>query len=91
VDTDTRGELDTSEKNKQFVMILMRLVWAVHEANMGQIRTTCSISVGKHKGKKHVEHLVINGKITLKWIIKKGVKVQIGFTWLMLGSSGKLL
>jgi hypothetical protein len=73
-------------------MMNQRLVWVVHEVSMGQIRTACSISVGKHKGKKHVEHLVVDGRITLKWIIKKeGVKVQIGFTWFMLGSSGKLL
>jgi hypothetical protein len=45
----------------------------------------------KRKGKKHVELLVVGGRITLKSIIKKeGVKVHIGFTWLMLGSSGKL-
>lgn len=29
-----------------------RLVWAVHEVNMGQIRTACRISVGKHKGEE---------------------------------------
>ena len=47
---------------------------------------------GNLKEEDHLEDLVIDGKIILKFNFKKwGGKVWTGFTWLRRGTSGELL
>jgi hypothetical protein len=44
-----------------------------------------------HKGRDHLGKLRVYGKIPMKWIImKQGVKVWTGFSWLRRGFSGVL-
>jgi hypothetical protein len=44
------------------------------------------------KGRDHLECLGINGRIILEWILGKyGSKAWTGFTFLRMGTSGRLL
>jgi hypothetical protein len=50
------------------------------------------ISVGKPKGERPYGDLGTDERIILKWILKKqDGKIWIGFVWLRIGSSGRLL
>jgi hypothetical protein len=44
--------------------------WAGHVARMGK-RNAYRILVGKPEGKDHQEDLDVDGRITLKWILRK--------------------
>jgi hypothetical protein len=35
------------------------------------MRNVCEILVGKLKGKDHVEDLIIDGRLIIKWFLKK--------------------
>jgi hypothetical protein len=49
---------------------------------MGEMRTGHKILVRKQKGRDHIENQDMDGRTTLKWILKKlGVRVWTGFTW----------
>jgi hypothetical protein len=44
------------------------------------------------RGRDHVRDLGVDGRIILKWILKKcGVKVWTGLIWLRIGTGGGLL
>jgi hypothetical protein len=50
---------------------------------MGQMRNSHRISVGNAKRRNLLGHLDEDGRIILKWILRKlGVRVWSGFVWL---------
>jgi hypothetical protein len=53
--------------------------WAGHVARMGEMRNSYKILVGYVKGRDHSEDSGVDGKV---WI---------GFIWLRIGTSGRLL
>jgi hypothetical protein len=44
-----------------------RMGWSGHVARMGEMRNS-HILFGKPEGRDHLQHLGLNGKITLEWI-----------------------
>jgi hypothetical protein len=59
---------------------------------MGQIRNEYKIWLESLKGRDHPEDLDIDGRIILKWNLRKlGWRVWIGFIWLRIRTSGRLL
>jgi hypothetical protein len=58
----------------------------------GEMRNTCKILVAKPEGKRPPGRPKRNGKILLKWIMRKyGGKVWNGYIWLRTGTNGELL
>jgi len=48
--------------------------------------------LGNLKERDHLEHLSIDGRIILKWILKKyDVSIQTGYVWHSIETSGGLL
>jgi hypothetical protein len=46
----------------------------------------------KLKGRGQATYLSLDGKIILEWVLRnQGGKMWIGFIWLMIGTSGRLL
>jgi hypothetical protein len=44
------------------------------------------------KGRNHLGDVSVNGRIILKFILRKcGVRLWAGFMWLRVGSSGRVL
>jgi hypothetical protein len=54
--------------------------------------TNAYISVGKPEAEATCETYAANGRIKLRWSVKKqGVRMWTGFKWLRIGCSGQLL
>jgi hypothetical protein len=50
-----------------------------------KMKIACEIVAGKSKDTWHLAHLSIDGRILLKWVLKKKrVRLKIGFIWLRL-------
>jgi hypothetical protein len=74
------------------VMKSRRLKWAGHVARMGEKRGAYRVLVGKPEGKNHLENPGVDGKIILKWIIKKwDGQARTGLICLRRGAGGGLL
>jgi sorting nexin-29 len=69
-----------------------RMRWAGHVARMGEERWLQGFRLGSPKGRDHWEDLAVGGRITLRWTLGRyGSMGRIGFSWLRIGSSGRLL
>jgi hypothetical protein len=61
--------------------------WSGHVVCMLDLRNVYRILVGKLKGRNCLEDLGVDGRIILKWIIRKqGWMVWIRFIWLLIGT-----
>jgi hypothetical protein len=48
--------------------------------------------LGSLKERKLLEKIIVDGRVILKWILRKyGARVWIGFIWLRIETSGGLL
>jgi hypothetical protein len=62
------------------------------EARLRDVRNAHNILVGKLEGGDHLEDLSVVEKIILDWISgKEGGNLWIGFIWLRIGTSSRLL
>jgi hypothetical protein len=60
--------------------------WVGNAARVGKF------VVGNLKGRDHLGELGVDGRLTLKWILKEeGLKMWTGFISLRLGTSGALV
>jgi hypothetical protein len=66
-----------------------RMRWAGHVARMGEERGVHRVLVGKPEGKSHWGDPDIDGRIILRWMVRKleGV-VGTGWSWLRIGTGG---
>jgi hypothetical protein len=65
-----------------------RMRWAGHVA-LKERRGVYRVLVGKHEGKNHSEDPVVNGKIILRWILRKWDGwAWTGLIWLRIGTGG---
>jgi hypothetical protein len=48
-----------------------RMRWAEHVARMGEVRAAHNILVGRPEGRRPLEDLGVDGRITLRWILWK--------------------
>jgi hypothetical protein len=70
-------------------VIKSRMRWAGHVAHIGERRVAYRVMVGKPAGKNHLEDLVLDGRIILRWIFRKwDVGVWTGSSWLRIGTGG---
>ena len=68
---------------------LRRMRWEGHVARMEEGRVVHKVLVGKPEGKNHWGELDVDGRIILRWILRKweGV-VGTGWSWLRIGTGG---
>jgi hypothetical protein len=45
--------------------------WAGHVVSMGEVRNAYKISIGEYKLIDHLGDISVDGRILLKWILKK--------------------
>jgi hypothetical protein len=68
-----------------------RIRWVGHVACMGG-NEKCVQNFGWKPGRGYLKDLGVDEKKMSKWILRKcGWGVQIGFIWLRIGTSGRLL
>jgi hypothetical protein len=76
-----------SPLNIFWVIKLRRMIWARHEARMGESRDVYRVLVGKPEGKSHLEETGIDGRILLRRILRKcDVGAWTGSIWLKTGT-----
>ena len=66
-----------------------RMRWAGHVSRMEEGRGVRKVLVGKPDGKSHWGDQEVDGRIILRWILRKwdGV-VGTGWSWLRIGTGG---
>jgi hypothetical protein len=66
-----------------------RMRWAGHVARMGEDKGVHRVLVGKPEGKRPLGDQDVDGRIILRWILRKleGV-VGTGWSWLRIGTGG---
>ena len=66
-----------------------RMRWAGHVARMEEGRGVHKVLVGKPEGKDHWGDQDVDGRILLRWILRKweGI-VGTGWSWLRIGTGG---
>ena len=66
-----------------------RMRWAGHVARMEEGRGVHKVLVGKPEGKNHWEDQDVDGRIILRWILRKWEEVVgTGWSWLRIGTGG---
>jgi hypothetical protein len=71
------------------VVKLRRMRWAGHVARMGEERGAHRVLVGKPEGKSHWGDPDVDGRIILRWMLRKSeVVVGTGWSWLRRGTGG---
>jgi hypothetical protein len=68
-----------------------RMRWAGHVTRMGEKRGAYRIFVGDLREDDHLGDPGVEGRIILKWIIKKWDGAWTGLSWLRIGTGGGLL
>jgi hypothetical protein len=68
-----------------------KMRWAGHVARMGEERKLYKVSVGKPDGKRPLGSQGIDGRIISEWTLGRLAWGWIGFNWLTIGTSGRLL
>ena len=67
-----------------------RIRWAGHVGHMGERRGVHMILVGKPEGKNHWGDQDVDGRIILRWILRKwDVGVWTGSSWLRTGAGDR--
>jgi hypothetical protein len=57
-----------------------------------EIRNAHKVSLGNPEGKKqHLENLVVDGRIKLKYVHLKEIRHETGFIWLRVETGGELI
>jgi hypothetical protein len=84
-------ELNDLYSSPNFVRVVksIRMRWAGHVARMGEERGVYRALVGKSEGKRPLGRPDVDGRIILRWILRKleGV-VGTGWSWLRIGTGG---
>ena len=84
-------ELNDLHSSPNIVRVIKsrRMIWAGHVARMGEGRGVHKVLVGKPDGKNHWGDQDVDGRIILRWILRKweGV-VGTGWSWLRIGTVG---
>jgi hypothetical protein len=69
-----------------------RMRWLGQITYRGNMKNVYKILVRKPDGERPLEDLGVDGRITLKWILKnEGKSVWTAFIWLRIETSGRLL
>jgi hypothetical protein len=68
-----RDELHSLYSSRIIVRVIKsrRMRWAGHVAHMGEGRGVYRVLVGRPEGKRHWEDLGIDGRITLRWTLRR--------------------
>ena len=74
------------------IVLVINARWAGHVARMGKGRGVYRVLAGKPEGKDHLGGPGVDGRIIVRWILRKwGVGVWTGSNWLRIGTGGGLL
>jgi len=65
-----------------------RMRWEGHVARMVEGRGVHRVLVGKPEGKRPLGDPDLDGRIILSWILGKWKGVEIGWSWLRVGTDG---
>jgi hypothetical protein len=69
-----------------------KMRWAGHITLMGESRGVYRVLDGEPEGKSHLEDPGVDGRIVLRWILRKwDVGVWTGSSWLRIGTGGGYL
>ena len=85
------GELDYLYCSPNIFRVIesRRVRWAGHVARMGERRGVYRIWWGNIRERDHLEDPGVDGRITLRWILRKwDVGVWTGSSWVRIGTGG---
>jgi hypothetical protein len=82
-----KGEKKSFSDYYRFVVKSRRIRWAGNVARMGERRGIYRVLVGNLRERDHVGDPGVDGRIILRWIIRKwDVEVWTGSSWLRIGT-----